>query len=125
MAEGDLNQAGHYLEQSLNAYTKFYAADGSHLSARDLQYMERSHLIEALLAAAQIQAARESLASAAKLLSFTQKMLLELHYRLDPPVQAMVDDLHAQLDLPALAPTWAEGRAMTLERAIHVAMRTG
>jgi tetratricopeptide (TPR) repeat protein len=121
VAEGNLNQAGSYLEQSLIAFTKFYAADGGHLAAHDFLYMERSHLIEALLATVQIQAARESLASAARLLSFTRNMLLELRYRLDPPLQAMVDDLYAQLDLPALAPAWAEGRLMTLEEVIALA----
>src|SRR5574341_1011385 len=125
VAEGDLDQAGSYVEQSLNAYTKFYAADGSHLSDGDVQYMERSQLIEALLAAAQIQAAQESPASAAMLLSFAEKMLHERPYRLDPPLQTMVDDLHSRLGVPALAPDWAEGRVMTLEQAIRVAMPTG
>jgi len=122
VAEGDLDQAGHYLQQSLNAYTKFYAADGSHISPRDFQYLERSQLIEALLAAARIQAAQESPDSAARLLSFAEQMLQERPYRLDPPVQAMVDDLHDQLDVPALAPAWADGRAMTLEQAVREAM---
>jgi tetratricopeptide (TPR) repeat protein len=122
VAEGDLNQAGYYLQQSLNAYTTFYAANGTHISASDFQYMERSHLIEALLAAVRIQAARERPNSAARLLSFAEKMLQERHYRLDPPLQAMVDDLHAQLDLPALAPAWADGRAMTLEQAVALAL---
>jgi hypothetical protein len=71
VAEGGRNQAGHYLQHSLNAHTKFYTADGSQLSARDLQYVERSHSIEAVLA--QIQAARESLARAARLLSFAER----------------------------------------------------
>jgi predicted ATPase/DNA-binding SARP family transcriptional activator len=122
IAEGNLEQAGHYLQQSWNGYTQFYAADGSHLSARDFRYMEKSHLIEALLATAQIQVARRNPDSAATLLGYLEKLLQELHYRLDPPLRAMVGDLHVRLDLPALAPAWAEGRAMKMEDAIREAM---
>ncbi len=125
MAEGDLDQAGQYLNQSLNAYTKLYAANGAHISASDFQYVERSRLIEALLAAARFHATRDRPVSAARLLSFAENMLQEHHYRLDPPLQAMVSDLHSQLDVPVLAAAWAEGRAMTLEQAVAYALEEG
>jgi hypothetical protein len=52
------------------------------------------------------------------MLSFVEKLQREQGYRLDPPLQAIVDDLrsalHARLSDTAFAVHWDQGQSITL-----------
>ena len=62
-----------------------------------MQYEGRPDFIEALVAAAQMHAARARVDLAAIALSRAEKIQREQGYRLDPPLQGIVDDVRAAL----------------------------
>jgi predicted ATPase/transcriptional regulator with XRE-family HTH domain len=123
VAESDLDHASQYVQQSLDDYTRRFVM-GHEAQMRDTQYRERPDFLEALIAAAQVHTARRQLDRAAIVLSFAARIQREQGYRLDPPLQAIVDDLcvacRAGLGSAAFAAAWEAGQLIGITELLQL-----
>jgi len=126
VAEGDLEQAGQYMQQSLDDYARIFVT-GDEAQMRDTQYRERPDFLEALIAAAHLHTARQQLDRAVVVLSFAARLQREQGYRLDPPLQAVVDELcaacRAGVDSAAFAEGWEAGQVIGIAELLQASHR--
>src|SRR5262249_40783932 len=123
VAEGGLEQASQHARQSLDAYAHVFMI-GDEAQMRATQYRERPDFLEALIAAAHVHTARGRVDRAAVVLSFAAKLQREHGYRLDPPLQAMVDDLYgacrARLDSAVFTGAWQVGQSIDVAELLSL-----
>jgi predicted ATPase len=153
ISEGNYDRAATLLEESLSIYRELeskegvavilvslgkveqfrgnYQRAGELLRESLLLYQEMGNkkgIAESLAGLARLTSAIDEPERVAKLCSAAEALLAALSVRLGPRDRAEFDRnleaARAQLGEPAYGAAWEEGRAMTLEKAISLALRT-